>query len=289
MQGCDSGRKGVIAMSIGSIDNYGGFSGISAKNTANAGLANSLFGSKNSLYTDYSLIKSGAYKKLLTAYYDQQKANDTTSTKKTAETKKATETANTKKANDTTTDKTSAASTTAKKTEEADVNTLAKSAADQLKTSAVTLRNRDLYKATGTDEEGKATYDRDAITKSVNSFVTNYNQALASGKDSTSKSVARNLSSMVSATSANQRLLKEVGIQIGDDNKLIVDEKKLAEADVNKLSSLFGGSGSYADSVASKADSISKAAYNEANLSSSYSNNGSYQKTDVSKILDQYL
>ena len=69
-------------MSIGSINNYGGFSGISAKNTANAGLANSLFGSKNSLYTDYSLIKSGAYKKLLTAYYDQQKANDTTSTKK---------------------------------------------------------------------------------------------------------------------------------------------------------------------------------------------------------------
>lgn len=264
-------------MAIGGASNYGFLFNSTGSNN-NAGLANALFGSKNTMLSDYSMIKSGAYKKLLTAYY---KSQDSDSTTKAADTKKTNTTDSTKTS--------STAKSTAKTKEEDNPNLVAKSAADNLKTSAAALQNRDLYKSTGTDEDGNAVYKREDITKAVKSFVSDYNTAISSANKTNSATVQKKASDLVKATQANSRLLKDIGITVNADNQLEIDEDKLSKADVTKLTSLFQGSGSYADRSATIASNVSKAAYTAANSASSYTQKGSYQSAGISSLLDQYM
>ncbi|MCR5626310.1 MAG: hypothetical protein K6F99_03220 [Lachnospiraceae bacterium] len=67
---------------------------------------------------------------------------------------------------------------------------------------------------------------------------------------------------MVGNTSKYQNLLSDVGITIGSDNKLSVDEEALKKADVTTLKVLFSNTNSLADDISSKASSISRAAAN---------------------------
>ena len=263
-------------MAIGGAGNYG-FLFNSTSTNNNSGLANALFGSKNTMLSDYSMIKSGAYKKLLTAYYKSQEDSDTSAVKKTT----------TKKSADGSTDTSSKAS--GKQKEESNPNLVAKSAADNLKNSASALESRALYQATGTDDNGKDTYDRKGIKSAVQSFVSDYNKVLSSAADTKSASVQNKAANLTAATSSNRKLLSEIGITVDKDNKLVIDEEKLDKADVSVMKSLFTGSGSYADRVSGVASSVSKAAYSAANSASSYSQTGKYKSTDISSLLDQYM
>lgn len=265
---------GVMVMAIGGAGNYGFlFNSTNANN--NAGLANALFGGKNTMLSDYSMIKSGAYKKLLTAYYKSQEETDTSVADK-AKSKKATE-------------EDTASKASAKQKEENSPNLVAKSAADSLKNSSKALGSRSLYQATGKDEAGKDTYNRKEIASAVNSFVSDYNKVMTSAAKTKSTTVQGKTLGLSKATASNSKLLQEVGITVGKDDQLVVDEEKLGKADISKLKSLFTGSGSYADRVENAASSVSKAAYAAANSTSSYSYNGNYKSTDISSLLDQYM
>ncbi|MBR1742244.1 MAG: hypothetical protein IJ733_10355 [Lachnospiraceae bacterium] len=265
-------------MAIGGAGNYGFLFNSTGTNN-NVGLANALFGSKNTMLSDYSMIKSGAYKKLLTAYYKSQETeNDSTAnTKNTKNTKK--------------TDRkdTSNSKSSVKTTEENSPNLVAKSAADHLKNSAVSLQRNSLYKETGKDEDGNATYNRDDITAAVKSFVSDYNSAVSSANKTSSATVQSKALNLTKATASNSKLLKEIGITVGKENELVIDEDKLGKAKISTLKSLFTGSGSYADRVANAASTVSKAAYAAANSTSSYSQSGAYKSTDISSLLDQYM
>ena len=74
-------------------------------------------------------------------------------------------------------------------------------------------------------------------------------------------------------------ILSKVGISVGSDNKLTVDEDKLKNADMTTVKSLFEGRGSFGRMTSvSAASSYSSAVSQLAKLSSSttYSNMGSY-------------
>lgn len=263
-------------MSIGGAGNYGFlFNSTNANN--NAGLANALFGSKNTMLSDYSMIKSGAYKKLLTAYYKTQEDDAASAAGKV--TKKKT----TEESSDT------SAKAAKKQKEENNPNLIAKSAAENLKNSASALESRSLYQATGKDDDGNATYNRKEIASAVKSFVNDYNKVLSSAADTKSVTVQNKALNLEKATASNEKLLNEIGIKVGKDHQLVVDEEKLGKADISKMKSLFLGSGSYADRVANAASTVSKAAYNAANATSSYSHTGNYKSTDISSLLDQYM
>ena len=95
------------------------------------------------------------------------------------------------------------------------------------------------------------------------------------------------------ATATNKGLLKSIGITIGKDNKLVVDEEKLNNASVSDLTSLFKGSGSYGDSVSKKANEVYKLANNTAmsnTHASSYTFNGTYSTMGTSSgSINKYL
>lgn len=239
-------------------NNY--FSGLFGNTSNNSGLTNSLFGGGSSMLSDYSMIKSGAYKKLLTAYYKTQDDD--------ADDSKTSSSANRKTSSISKTD-----------TKETSKLLAAKSDAEDLKSAANKLADRSLYRATGKDEEGNDVYKRDDIKKNVKEFVSAYNSYLDSSSSVNSKSILNKSLGAVKQTSANKNLLKDVGITIGADNKLILDEKKLSEAKMSTLTSLFTGSGSYGNGIGQKASEtyrLANSATYSANSRASYNYGGSY-------------
>lgn len=201
--------------------------------------------------TDYMGIKNGSYGKLLKAYYkkqDEEKTVESESEKKQL--------------------------------------ALLKSNADGLKNSVLDLMDEDLFekKAIKTKDEktGEVTekkdYDWDAITKAVKAFADNYNSVMKEAGDSDDKSVLRNATWLLEGTEANSKLLGNVGITIGTDNTLKVDEEALKKADISTLKLLFQGVNSYADKVVRKADQIGKAALQGTGMSgSAYTNKADYE------------
>jgi len=173
-------------------------------------------GSLSSSLGDYNLIRSGAYKKLQQAYYSKV-ANDSNSD---AETIKGSGTTDSK----------------------ANLSTL-KSAAGKLKSSAQTLQKKDYSKT------------EDAL-EDVKSFISDYNSTLNATKKLNSYSILQTGVWATEAMGASESTLEKLGITIGEDNTLSIDEEKFKSADVSALKALFSGSGSLADRISAKASSL---------------------------------
>jgi len=205
---------------------------------------NNIFSSFN--YGDYSLIKSGSYKKMMKAYYNDQKPSNTEKVQN---------------ADSRTKEFTSKIS--------ADDKSLSKvkGEADSLKAAAKELSSEDLWKRT----DGK--YDSEKITGKVKDFVKEYNDLIDQTGKSSSQGVKNNTKWMTDLTSVMSKALAKVGITVGDDNKLSVDEDKLAKADMKAVKSLFDGSYSYGAQTADKASAIASAASLNNGL---YGSNGNY-------------
>ena len=209
-------------------------------------------GSSN-LLADWASIKNGSYGKLTKAYYGSPS-----------------------------TSKASVDSEEAKKTIKA--NSSLKSDVSKLKSSISGLvDSKTLFtdKVSNKDENGNVTedYDRDSISKAIKSFVNDYNSVINAGAESNNNTVLRNTLSMTTLTAKNSDLLADVGISIGEDNKLSVNEETLKTADISKLKSLFSGVGSYASSIDANATNIINAVNVENNKLSNYTSAGTYADT----------
>jgi len=260
IQGIGIQERGVSIMSsVFWNNNYNYFSGLFGNASNNSGLANSLFGGGSSLLSDYSMIKSGTYKKLLTAYYKTQE-DDSDDSKTTSTNQKI---------------------SSISKTDSKETSKLlaAKSGAENLKSAANKLGDRSLYRAAGEDEEGNDVYKRDEIKKNVKEFVSAYNSYLDSTSSVNSLNILNKSLGAVKQTAANKNLLKDVGITIGADNKLLLDEEKLSKAKMSDLTSLFTGAGSYGYGIGQKASEayrLANSATYSANSRASYNYGGSY-------------
>ena len=210
-------------------------------------------------YADYNSIRNGSYRKLVKAYY--AKESGTSSSNSTSKT-------------DSTTDKT----TSSQKVNAATVRDSASNLVNDVKE----LSSDKLWKkTTTTDKDGVTStdYDKDAIYKAVSSFAKDYNSLVSASGNSSDNSVLRTSSTMVAYTKANKNLLSKVGITVGSDTKLTVDEDKFKSADMTTVKSLFTGSGSFGKMTSTSATSSYSSAVSQlAKLSSSstYSNMGSY-------------
>lgn len=211
---------------------------------------NNSFGSIN--FSDYASIKNGSYGKLLKSYYAKQNASG----------------ANGKDKTNTTTNK-----------KDLDVDSTGlnklKTKADSLKKSTDALKKDDLWKA------NNGNYDWEKITSAVKTFASDYNAVVEESGNVSSRDVSQNTDWMTSLSSTMKNALSKVGVTVGTDNKLSVDEEKLKKADVKNLKALFNGPYSYAEQVSQKASSISSAALRGTSL---YSNDGSY-----SSVLSSYF
>lgn len=239
---------------------------------------NSMLGTSSAgsnLLGDWMSIRNGSYKRLLKAYYANEKSSS----------------------------KTNSSSSKDNKVESAEVKKLntVKSDASSLKTAANALNNKDLFeKVTKVtkDENGEdvttTDYDRDAIYSAVKNFVDAYNSTLDSASSQDNLTILRKAATMTKSTSVNQNTLRDVGITIGKDNKLSVNEEKLKNADIGTLKTLFSGYGSFASNVANKASDIATMADQLAKSASRsnaslYTNSGNYSSYSSSNAFDKFF
>ena len=227
-----------------------------------AGLNNSSSGTSLSYgidFTTYNLIKNGSYSKLMRKYYSNQASESTDG---------ATANKNTGKVQSIDIQKNNAM-----------VN---RDNAASLVDSASELKKYSLWsKVDKTDKDGNTAkeYDTDKIAKAVSSFDKNYNSLVSSTADSSSRYVLNSASNMVNYTRANADLLKKIGISVGSDNKLTVDEDKLKASDMAVVKSVFKDSGSFGQTISAKASTIygnAVSQLSELSTKNSYTSNGLY-------------
>lgn len=227
---------------------YSGMYGSSSNSSNNGLLGISL--------TDYASIRNGSYSKLLKATYAQKDEQEKA-------TKSATESKN---------------------------MTAMKSGAEALKNSTAALTDHKLWEKKKIKEKNEETgevtekldYDRDAIAEAVKNFVKDYNSVISTAGSSDDNSILRSATRMIKDSEVNSKLLKQVGITIGDDNKLTVDEDKLKEASIGTLKTLFEGSGSYADQISQRASTMNRVA---TEATDTYNSEGKYTNSAASAIL----
>lgn len=221
------------------------------------------FGSNNSLgsinFSDYASIKNGSYGKLMKSYYTEQK--------KTARTEK-TEKDTTSKIN---------------KKKEAAVDktglTQMKKEADGLKTAAEALNKEELWKQT----DGK--YDMDKIVSAVKTFANEYNDTLNQASKVNSKDIAQDVRYMNSMTNTMSKALSKIGVTVGTDGKLSVNEDELKKANVTSIKSLFAGSVSYGSQISDRASEIAR---DTVMNSSVYGSNGALSSS-LSNMFNKWI
>lgn len=217
-----------------------------------------MFGTSDLLginYSDYATIKNGSYTKLMKAYYAKEASGDSSSS-----------------------------SITSTSTSKDSSKTLAniESAAEDLKKASEALRtngDKSLFtKKQTTDKDGNVSYeyDTDKIYKAVSDFVDSYNKMLKEGGDSNTNSILRSTKSMVNLTKANSNMLSSVGITIGTDNKLSIDETAFKKADMNTVKSLFHTTGGFGYQTSVQAGMIESYAKSEAEKANTYNKSGMY-------------
>lgn len=248
-------RKEGMSMAF----NFGGYgmSGLFGRNSYGSSFYSS--------FGNYASIRSGTYKKLLNSYYSKVKQGQPSASDEDK--------------------KTNAWNNRYSYTNPA--LTSARKEADELTASANALTAQgskslftEKYTTTTDAETGVQTttkgYDRDAIEKAVNSFVTDYNSAVKAGRNSANSNVQRNTAYMTQQTGIYARSLSEVGISIEKDNTLSVDSDKLKSANIDTLKRVFNGPTSFASQTASRSGSISQSAARASSPASTYNRTGNY-------------
>lgn len=237
----------------------------------NNSLADSLFGSRNSIWSgsffsasnlgDLGLMKSGVYTKMLKSYYEKV-GSDT-------ETKKSSSSSN---SNSPTWDDvrkkyiTPEVKVDAKAEEAEKALSNVKSASKTLSTDASALANMDYD-----------TSSRDEIYDAVKKMADSYNAVVDSAKKSSLTSISKSVTWMTDDTKARAKQLEKLGITIGTDNKITVDKDKFAQANLTDIKSVFKGSGGLADRHAQRANGLVNLASNQILMNSGrslYSSSG---------------
>jgi len=231
------------------------------------------------LFGDYSAIKNGSYKKLLNAYYSKVDGSREATMEKFSQ--KVSKEESSKK--DSLFDK--------------NLNSV-KSSADSLGISASNLVNKGIDSVFQKKEIEKVDektgekvlsleYDREEIRNAVSEFVSDYNAVLDKTADTDSTKVMSKTLDMISNTNIYKSSLERIGISIGSDNKLTIDEKKFDEANLTSVKSLFNDSNSFGQRTLQKSLQISSEA-TKAQLNV-YTSKGSFEKLDYSSLLNMYL
>ena len=166
--------------------------------------------------TDYSMIRSGIYKKALNSYYTKLSAGEDTSFSM------ATGIYDTRMS----------------------LSNM-KASSNSLKSSAAALQKSDYSEA-----------NRDDLLKDVKSFAEDYNSTINSAKKMNSTGILQNAIWITDASDMREKMLSDAGITINDDNTISVNDDKFKAAKDTTLKTLFSGSYSWAADITKNASSM---------------------------------
>ena len=151
--------------------------------------------------------------------------------------------------------------------------------ASSLKSAAKTLSKIDF---SDTSDAGK-----EKSLKSVKDFISAYNSVIDTADDVNSKSILRNAVWMTNITGKSAGLLNELGISVGKDNKLTLDETKWANANNSTKTALFNGRQGFAEKMVYKASQMTNFSAEKASFTASaYKDNGDYTKVNAQSMYE---
>ena len=210
-------------------------------------------------FAGYASIKNGSYGKLVKSYYAEQTGAANKAASTTAK--------NTSK--------------TSSKKADADTTGLSqmKKDAQELKSSAEKLVSDDLWKKT----DGKV--DMSKVASAVKDFAADYNKVIDQSAKVSSKEIGQDMKFMTSMTDTFSKVLSKVGVTVGSDGKMSVDEEKLAKADEATVKSLFNGNATYGSQIADKASAIAR----DADMNSSIYGSNAETSSTLSSIYNQLI
>lgn len=257
----------------------------------------SMYGNLSGSWSDFSMINSGSYKKLLKSYYSTVNDIDSDSSSSSSKTERTQKSRYTVK---------SATELDAEKSGKAYRETVdttefsaIKSSANSLSSAVNALASEKLYQEPeedGTETTGTTTKKKD-VTSSVKSalknYVSAYNSYMNTARSSNSNSIqAKNLK-MFQANADHAKALKDLGITTDKKGQLVFDESKFDSSKVDDVKALFSEKGGYGDEMKKVADEtyrIANSATYNAGGGSSYSTSGAYSVLGTTNsALDQYL
>ncbi len=216
---------------------------------------------------EYSSIRNGAYRKLVKSYYKKMNSTDSDTTDK---------------------------STTGSIRKNTKLNSTGTVALSTVKSEASDLvASTKKLTATGKDSlfASEEKYDAEAAYKAVGNFVTQYNDTVDALSKVSSTAVKNAGNHMQNMTNIMSKGLSKVGIAVGTDGKLTVDEQKFKAADMSKVKALFDGSSSYAGVVSSAAGRIASQAGNQISQLGGglYGSNGYYNSYYSGSLYNGYF
>lgn len=126
----------------------------------------------------------------------------------------------------------------------------------------------------------KDDYNADEAYKAVSEFVSEYNDTLSAVNKTTNTTVTNAADNMTRMTKVMSYSLSKVGVSVGKDGRLSVDEETFKNTVMDKVKSVFGPGGSFARSVGSYSARLGNAAKTQslqaANNTGIYGKYGSY-------------
>ncbi len=209
----------------------------------------------------YASIKNGSYGKALKAYYNSESGKEELR-------KSGIKNSQTTMAGKDTTNSLARMQTTSKE--------LSESAAKLLQGGSKSVFATIKEKDSNGNEKDTGKYDTDKIYKSVKGFVDSYNSMIDNVVSTKTTNIATSAAGMINMTSLNSGMLANLGISVGDDYKLELNEEDFKKADMSAAKSMFGSQGSYGYQVSSKASMISYYSQNEISKASNYTGKGNY-------------
>ena len=230
-----------------------------------------MFGTSDLLgisYSDYATIQNGSYTKLMKAYYTKEASGDSSSSS------------------------VSATTSTSKDSSKTLANI--EGAAEDLKKASETLRtngDKSLFtKKQTTDKDGNVSYeyDTDKIYSAVKKFADAYNDMIDSGDGASLSGVRSAVSGMEGLTSANSSILKSIGISVGSNGHLSVDEATFKKSDMTVAKSLFQTSGGYGYQISAKASMVRSSVLSQAS-GGSYTRTGAISMNDLMSTYSSYI
>ena len=232
--------------------------------SSNSGADGNLFNAIN--LSEYSSIKTGAYGKLLKAYYEEAYSDSVDSKKDTTSKKNMLK-------EDTAVEKLTEVSGNASTLQDSAEKLISRGNDSLFKEKELTVK----------DAEGKEStvmgYDTDAIYKAVKDFTDKYNSFMKSVDDSGSSKLDQERDQLTVLVSDYAQALEKVGVTINEDSTLSVDEKTLKAADIADLKKVFNGNASFTYNVSKTASMIGVTANSEANTMKNYTSAGGYDNT----------
>ena len=148
--------------------------------------------------------------------------------------------------------------------------------ASSLKSAAKTLSKMDFAKAT----------DEESLT-AIKNFVSAYNSVIDTADDVNSKGILRNAVWMTNIMKKSAGLLSELGVSIGENNQLTLDETKWTDASKTIKASLFNGRQGLAEKMIYKASQMTNASSEKASYTASaYKENGDYTEVNAQSIYE---